>query len=240
MWNLLKICVLGLCVTFPIQTVLAQADSVFVSEYFSTISNDENLLRQFFAEMPKGGDLHNHLTGSIYAESYFNYAAQDGLWVDMATGKLYQPKDSAAGTEMVHLTPDMPDLHNTRMKLIDKWSIRNFNPDKFALGADEYFFGTFGLFGAASGTHYVELMRELRKRAASENVQYLEVMMASPHVTTTSMDDMCGKGFYDTFNSRLEQAIAADAQRMKDERQRKMYCKRYSPSGRGTRRYRLS
>lgn len=215
MRHLLKIWAVILFVAYPMQAIWAQVDSVLVSEYFSTISKDENRLRQFFAEMLKGGDLHNHLTGSVYAESSFNYAAQDGLWVDMATGKLYQPKDSAAGTEMVHLIPNMPDLHNTRMKIIDKWSIRNFNPDKFALGADEYFFGTFGLFGAASGTHYVELMRELRKRAASENVQYLEVMMASPHVTTTSLDDMCGKGFYDTFNGRLEQAIAADAQRMK-------------------------
>lgn len=215
MRNFLKIWILVLFTVFSKQTIWAQADSVLVSKYFSTISNDENRLRQFFAEMPKGGELHNHLTGSVYAESYFNYAAHDGLWVDMATGKLYQPKDSAAGTEMVHLTPSMPDLHNTRMKLIDKWSIRNFNPDKFALGADEYFFGTFGLFGAASGKHYVELMRELRKRAASENVQYLEVMMASPHVTTTSIDEMCGKGFYDRFNGRLEQAIATDAHRIK-------------------------
>lgn len=215
MRHLLKIWAVILFAAYPMQSIWAQADSVLVSEYFSTISKDENRLRQFFAEMPKGGDLHNHLTGSVYAESYFNYAAQDGLWVDIATGKLYQPKDSAAGTEMVHLTPNMPNLHNARMKLIDKWSIRNFNPDKFALGADEYFFGTFGLFGAASGTHYVELMRELRKRAASENVQYLEVMMALPHVTTTLLDGMCGKGFYDTFNSRLEQAIAADTQRMK-------------------------
>ena len=52
-------------------TVYAQPDSVVVSEYFSSIHNDENRLRQFFAEMPKGGDLHNHLTGAAYAESYF-------------------------------------------------------------------------------------------------------------------------------------------------------------------------
>ena len=122
-------------------TVYAQPDSVVVSEYFSSIHNDENRLRQFFAEMPKGGDLHNHLTGAAYAESYFKFATEDGLWVDMATGKLYQPKDSTKGKEMLRLSPDMPNLHNTRMALIDKWSIRNFNPGKFPfLGGIQHIF----------------------------------------------------------------------------------------------------
>lgn len=94
------------------------------------------------------------------------------------------------------------------MRNCNRWRI-------FPLGADEYFFGTFGLFGAASGIHYVELMRELRKRATSENVQYLEVMMTSPHVTSASLDALCGKGFYENFNGKLEQAIASDAQRTK-------------------------
>lgn len=105
-----------------VSSVMAKVrpDSVRVSEYFATIRNDENRLRQFFAEMPKGGDLHNHLTGAAYAENYFKFAAEDGLWVDMATGKLYQPKDSTKGKEMLRLSPDMPNLHNTRMALIDK------------------------------------------------------------------------------------------------------------------------
>src|SRR5258708_37295004 len=45
------------------------------------LSNDP-MLRQFLQAMPKGGDLHNHLSGSVYAESYLGYAASDGLCVD--------------------------------------------------------------------------------------------------------------------------------------------------------------
>lgn len=195
--------------------VYAQPDSVRVGEYFNTISKDENRLRQFFAEMPKGGDLHNHLTGAVYAENYFKYAAEDGLWVDMTTGKLYQPKDSTKGKEMLRLSPDMPNLHNIRMALIDKWSIRNFNPGKFPLGADEYFFGVFGLFHAAADRHTVELMQELRKRAARENVQYLEIMLSSPGINASKIDQSCGNGFYDRYNTRLKQAIREDAIREK-------------------------
>lgn len=33
--------------------------------------------------MPKGGDLHNHLSGAIYAETFIQWAAQGGLCVDI-------------------------------------------------------------------------------------------------------------------------------------------------------------
>ena len=184
------------CITLPLLlafsavTVYAQPDSVRVSEYFATIRNNENQIRQFLAELTKGGDMHKHLTGAVYAENYFKFAAEDGLWVDMATGKLYQPKDSTKGKEMLRLSPDMPNLHNIRMALIDKWSIRNFNPGKFPLGADEYFFGAFGLFNTVAGRHTVELMQELRKRAARENVQYLEIMLSSPGINASKIDEL--------------------------------------------------
>lgn len=183
--------------------VAAEADSVIVCRYFETISQDENRLRQFFAQMPKGGDLHNHLTGSAYAETYFRLAAEDRLWVDMTTGKLHQEKDSG----LIQLSPDMDNLHNIRMALIDKWSVRNFNPEKFSLGPDEYFFGTFGLFGAVAGKHNAELMRELLERAACENVQYLEVMVSSPGITAENINEICDSKFYEDYNKALKDAI---------------------------------
>ena len=42
-------------------------------------------LYAFLARMPKGADLHNHLTGAIYAESWIRAAAADNLCVDLAT-----------------------------------------------------------------------------------------------------------------------------------------------------------
>jgi len=35
--------------------------------------------------MPKGADLHNHLSGAIYAESYIKWAADKGLCVNQTT-----------------------------------------------------------------------------------------------------------------------------------------------------------
>src|ERR1700691_4136324 len=41
-------------------------------------------LRAFLVRMPKGGDLHNHLDGAVYAESRIRAAAQDHLCVALA------------------------------------------------------------------------------------------------------------------------------------------------------------
>ena len=187
------------------------ADSIRVNAYFESIIKDKNLLRQFFSEMPKGGDIHNHLTGSAYAETYFELACRDSLWVDMDNGKLYTQKPSEqTASNVLRLYASMPNLHNVRMTLIDKWSIRNFEPYKSSFGADEYFFGTFGLFGAVTGKHMVELMAELRRRAATENVQYLEVMVSSPKMNKEILDAACGKGFYDEYNEKLKKYILHD------------------------------
>lgn len=156
--------------------------STTVQEYFESIKSNHAALRQFFTAMPKGGDVHNHLTGSAYAETYFELAAKKGMYVDMATGKLYKVKPE--GIDTIQLSKEMDDLHNHRMTLIDKWSIRNFQPYKYPLGPDEYFFGTFGLLSALTSDidDLAYLMHELKVRAAKENVQYLEVIGIAPHI----------------------------------------------------------
>src|SRR3974390_2146297 len=44
--------------------------------YFDSIRKDPNLLVAFLLEMPKGGDLHNHLSGAIYAETLIDWAKE--------------------------------------------------------------------------------------------------------------------------------------------------------------------
>ncbi len=41
-------------------------------------------LRAFLVAMPKGADLHNHLTGAVYAETIIKDAADDNLCIDRA------------------------------------------------------------------------------------------------------------------------------------------------------------
>ncbi len=156
-----------------------------INEYFKSIKTNKAKLRQFIAAMPKGGDLHNHLTGAAYAELYFEIACKKKLYVDYSTGKLYtsmpDPSTVSDISEVKQLPPDPKDLHESRMKLIDKWSIRNYQPYKYSLGPDEYFFSEFGMFGAAaSDDDLPDLLHEAMLRAKEENVQYLEIIGISP------------------------------------------------------------
>src|SRR5438067_1977903 len=46
--------------------------------------NNPLQLRNFLFHMPKGADLHNHLAGAIYAETWIRNAADDHLCLDPA------------------------------------------------------------------------------------------------------------------------------------------------------------
>ena len=175
--------------------------------YFENIKNNPAALRQFFAAMPKGGDIHNHLTGSAYAETYFELAAKKRMYVNLETGRLY--KSAPADIETIRLSPDMDDLHNKRMALIDKWSIRNFQPTRYPLGPDEYFFGTFGLLSALTTDidNLAYLMHELKVRAVRENVQYLEVLGCSPSVPA---DCFLGNDNYAAYDQALKECVKKD------------------------------
>ncbi|MBP1614576.1 MAG: putative adenosine deaminase [Bacteroidetes bacterium] len=185
-------------------------DSIKVYEYFNEIKNNESLLNQFFMYMPKGGDIHNHLTGSVYAETYFKLAVEDRLWLDMETGKLYPTQlaaQKAGVASPVQLTASMNNLNNIRRRLLDLWSISKFKAFHSVLKAGNDFFNAFDLFLAAAGKHLVELLQELKHRAAIENVQYLEIMAMSPRIGMDEIDRFFGEGTYERENKILEKNI---------------------------------
>jgi len=55
------------------------------SRYFESIRRQPSLQLAFLRDMPKGGDLHVHLSGALYAENLIDYAASDNLCVDRTT-----------------------------------------------------------------------------------------------------------------------------------------------------------
>jgi adenosine deaminase len=146
-------------------------------------------LHAFLARMPKGADLHYHLSGGIYAESFIRVAAEEGLCVDLASHSFvkpqavvqYIPAQLVCGEGKVPAAKAFSD-QNLYDALIDAFSMRNFAPTTGISGHD-HFFDTFGkfydaLFGdnAASHRHSGEWLDEVAARAASQNEQYLELM----------------------------------------------------------------
>ena len=69
----------------------AQTAEQRTERYLDSIRGQPSLLLAFLREIPKGGDLHNHLAGAIYAENWIDYAAADNLCVDRTTSSLLPP-----------------------------------------------------------------------------------------------------------------------------------------------------
>jgi adenosine deaminase len=77
---------------------------------FQAARRDPNALRSFLLEMPKGGDLHHHLTGAVYPEVLIQLASYQGLAVDLASSGFAQcqemPAGSSAGIPVSAVTAD--------------------------------------------------------------------------------------------------------------------------------------
>ena len=133
-------------------------------------------LRAFLDQFPKGADLHVHLSGAVYAETFLKDAAEDGLCVDVQTLSLAEPpctgpREPAKDVEPPRTQAEQ-DLYD---RLVDAFSMRGFVPTPGFSGHDQ-FFSTFDRFGALGGRHAGEWVDEVARRAADQNQQYLELM----------------------------------------------------------------
>src|SRR5580700_7623739 len=132
-------------------------------------------LEAFLWRMPKGADLHYHQDGGIYPESYIRVAAEDGLCVDLATHAIVRPQPSC-GAGQVAAAQAFSD-QNLYNALMSAFSMRGFVPTFGTTGRD-HFFSTFGKFSEMSKRHEGEWLDEIATRAAAQNEQYLEIMVA--------------------------------------------------------------
>jgi adenosine deaminase len=138
----------------------------------AAIRNQPLALQAFLREMPKGGDLHNHLSGAIYAESYLRWAVDDKLCVVLATFTIATtPCDAAAGRPPASAVMDDAMLYN---EAIDAMSMRNWPTN---LNGHDHFFQAFGKFGVVSASHAGDMIAEVTSLAAAEHVSYLELMV---------------------------------------------------------------
>ena len=139
-------------------------------------------LEALLARMPKGGDLHMHLSGAVYAESFLKEAAADNLCVNPKTLSFAKnaglAKDPPAGPICADgNVPAASVLQNQRLydALVDAFSMRGFVPSAGVSGHDQ-FFATFDRFGGLDKSHAGEWLDEVATRAVAQNEQYLEVM----------------------------------------------------------------
>ncbi len=130
-------------------------------------------LREFIAAMPKGGDLHTHLFGTVYAESWLKWAEEDGLCVDQAALTLRVPKDTCAAENLKDAATALKD-QALRNRMIDNLSLRDFKASNGWSGHDQFFSTFFSL--ALRAKRKGDMLAEAANRAGKQHVSYLEIM----------------------------------------------------------------
>ena len=145
------------------------------AKYLESVRENPAALMDFLDRLPKGGDLHNHLTGAVYAESYIDYAVEESLCIDRVAATLSQPPcDPAQGrVPAEQALTDFP----LRNHVIDSWSIRNFVPSPDDRDVRHHFFAAFGKFDPVTNGHWGEMFAEVVHRAGAQHEIYLETML---------------------------------------------------------------
>jgi adenosine deaminase len=163
-----------LLVAMPAMARPAMSDEARAAAYMDKIADSPPRLRIFLQLMPKGGDLHNHEGGAIYAEDFLRWAAADGLCIATDTYTVVDPPcDKPNRVPAVGLERDYPRYANA----INAFSTRGFETgvgDPTVSGYDR-FFATFAAFSAASRRNTGEAMALTRQQAAADHVSYVEL-----------------------------------------------------------------
>ena len=142
------------------------------AQYLEAIRNDPARLALFVKGIPKGGDIHSHLVGVPDAESYLQWAANDGACIDIATWQILAAPCADGSRPVAEVIAD-PVLHD---QAIDGLSMRNFPLEPPRYGHD-HFFAAFSRFGLISATHKPEMLAEAATRAAADQTDYLELLI---------------------------------------------------------------
>ena len=149
--------------------------------YEANLRQGPETLRAFLADFPKGADLHVHLTGAVYAETFIRDAGEDGLCIDPAALSFVKPPCTGKLVPAKALSGNIASADQALYdRLIDAFSLRSYVPTPGGWSEHDQFFATFDRFGGLSRSHVGEWVDEVAARSAAENQQYLELMDTPP------------------------------------------------------------
>lgn len=197
-------------------TLAAAPPGPSVNQRFAELRKHPAELYAFLLAMPKGADLHSHLTGAVYAETYLRIAAEDGLCVDLRTyGLIARPTTPTGNPPCGDNAADAALLKTDNTlagAVIDSLSMRNFTPGRES--GHDHFFAAFGKFGPSRSEHTGELLAEVIRRAADQNESYVELMVingaaANPLGSQIGFDGDFDKARQKLLSVGLSQTVAS-------------------------------
>ncbi|MFE7538563.1 adenosine deaminase [Streptomyces rhizosphaericola] len=138
------------------------------SARLDALQGDPARLKGFFAALPKGADLHNHLSGAVTTEYLIQLAGENGLCID-ATDTAVQPPCGPGTRPAADARTDA----EFRLRIVRAWSMQDFPADR---SGHDHFFDTFGKFGEATRDRG-KLLANVADTVVAQNQFYLETLV---------------------------------------------------------------
>jgi adenosine deaminase len=163
-------CAIALLCSLPLPAAPAQKSGI--EARFDELRESPPELYAFLLRMPKGADLHNHLAGAVYAETFVHDGAAKRLCVNTHT-YVFLARAAPCGNGEIDASAAEHNADLTSA-LIDNLSMRDFVPG--LQSAHDHFFDTFYKFEVVSHGKDPEFVVQVVRRAAEQNESYLELM----------------------------------------------------------------
>jgi adenosine deaminase len=146
------------------------------ARHLETIRTRPVKLRAFLKAMPKGADLHNHLSGAVPTETLIRFAVEDRLCID-ATFTATPAPATAGGPCPAGQRPVADSVSDKAFlgQIVRAWSMEGFQPG--AESGHNHFFATFGKFSLATARKG-DMLAEVAKINARQRVGYLETLVS--------------------------------------------------------------
>lgn len=192
------------------QSGSSQRNYELTTEFYHSIVGPQQpdiaKLNLFFTRMPKGGDLHNHYSGSIYAETYLDWVQKKGWLIDECTLQIVKTESEGSCKQLT--VPFLKSDASAYRKLLSLWSDKDFgNHIHMTPPPDQKFFNTFGFFGPIEDDFIPTGLRILKQRALAENVNYIETMLSQVGVNS---DQYFTKDESSKINAELTNALSQE------------------------------
>jgi adenosine deaminase len=202
----IMVCFTSVCFTGAALAQSGASAEQRTARYFESIRRQPSLQLAFLREMPKGGDLHNHLSGALYAENLIDYAASDNLCVDRTTSMLIAPPCDDSCEKYTN-KPGIRCAYGDHVlynSIVDAWSMRNWQPGEES--GHDHFFATFDKFYLATPNHTGDALAEEASRAAEDHLQYVELMDTADLVQSGQLGAKLG---WDDDFARMREKLVA-------------------------------
>ena len=160
------------CSDSPVSSDGASVAEQRVQQRLDALASDESSLRAFVQQIPKGADLHNHISGAVAIEKFIQWASEDGFCTEgpnwMAT------PGPCTGTQVPVANTSTDSKLNA--DILSSWSMEGHTQDAL-LDRHKHFFATFDKFDPVMGdTRYPYGIADVLSTAAKNHQTYLELM----------------------------------------------------------------